>query len=75
MTGETDPMHKSTLDGCLKKKKEVESNGMKNSGEKHEIPSPILLSGTKILTGEGKMLILVVGDFSCIGKIRKLLTQ
>ena len=40
---------------------------------KHEVPSPILLSGTKVLTGDGRMLILVVGEQSCIGKIRALL--
>jgi magnesium-transporting ATPase (P-type) len=31
------------------------------------------LSGTKVLSGEGKMIVLVVGELSCIGKIRALL--
>ena len=30
-----------------------------------------MMSGTKVLTGDGKMMIIVVGDSSCIGKIRK----
>ena len=30
------------------------------------------MSGTKVLTGEGKMLVLVIGDLSCVGKIRAL---
>lgn len=30
------------------------------------------MSGTKVLTGEGKMLVLVVSDLSCVGKIRAL---
>jgi Ca2+ transporting ATPase len=42
---------------------------------KHTVPSPILLSGTKILTGEGRMIVLVVGESSCIGKIRALLEK
>ena len=33
------------------------------------------MSGTRILTGEGKMMVLVVGDQSCLGKIRALLAQ
>jgi magnesium-transporting ATPase (P-type) len=34
-----------------------------------------MMSGTKVLSGEGKMAILVVGDQSCIGKIRALLQK
>ena len=34
-----------------------------------------MMSGTKVLTGEGKMIITVVGDFSCSGKIRAVLNQ
>jgi hypothetical protein len=33
------------------------------------------MSGTRVLTGEGKMMALVVGDLSCLGKIRALLSQ
>lgn len=33
------------------------------------------MSGTRVLTGEGKMVVLVVGDLSCLGKIRALLCQ
>lgn len=33
------------------------------------------MSGTKILTGEGKMLVLMVGPQSCIGKIRIKIEQ
>lgn len=34
-----------------------------------------MMSGTKVLTGEGKMMIIVVGDQSCMGKIRALLEK
>ncbi len=34
-----------------------------------------MMSGTKVLTGEGKMIVLVVGPQSCIGKIREKLEQ
>lgn len=61
MTGESDPVKKNILKSCLKKKEHIDSNGEKNIATKHTIPSPILMSGTKILTGEGKMVVLVVG--------------
>jgi magnesium-transporting ATPase (P-type) len=38
------------------------------------VPSPFILSGTKVLTGEGTMLVIVVGERSCLGKIRELIT-
>ena len=34
-----------------------------------------MLSGTSILSGEGKMVVIVVGDLSCLGKIRAVLAQ
>jgi magnesium-transporting ATPase (P-type) len=49
--------------------------GKKNKVDHNEIPSPIMLSGTSVLTGEGKMIIIAVGDFSCLGKIRSVLVQ
>lgn len=38
-------------------------------GRAHELPSPLLLSGTNIAGGEGKMLCLMVGEESCLGQI------
>ena len=35
----------------------------------HEIPSPLLLSGTSIGGGEGKFICLMVGEYSCLGQI------
>ena len=36
---------------------------------KHELPSPILQSGTTISQGEGTFLCLMVGEDSCLGMI------
>ena len=33
------------------------------------------MSGTKILTGEGRMMVMVVGKESCIGKVKALLEK
>jgi magnesium-transporting ATPase (P-type) len=35
----------------------------------HELPSPLLLSGTSIAGGEGRMVCLMVGPDSCLGQI------
>ena len=68
-------MAKAVLGQCLAKKKEVESQGDQEHVDKHEIPSPVLMSGTKVLTGDGRMMVIVVGDHSCIGKIRRKVNQ
>ena len=39
----------------------------------HDLPSPILLSGTGVAGGEGRMLAVMVGEASAIGQIRKTL--
>lgn len=41
----------------------------------HDLPSPILLSGTEIQTGEGFFLVIMCGKNSCIGKIQSKLIQ
>ena len=48
---------------------------MKNESNNHTIPSPIMLSGTNVISGEGLMLVMVVGDDSCLGVIRAKLAQ
>lgn len=35
------------------------------------MPSPIMLSGTAIMGGTGFMLVIVVGRYSCMGKIQE----
>ena len=68
MTGETNPIVKNILSVCVRKQS---SNA--SEGEKHVATSPVIMGGTRALTGEGKMVIVVVGDQSCIGKIRAML--
>ena len=69
MTGETDPIKKNILSICIEKRNQTDSV----TAGHHDVPSPIMMSGTRVLSGEGKMLILVVGDASCAGKIGALL--
>lgn len=41
----------------------------------HELPSPLILSGTNIAGGEGRMLCVMVGESSCLGEIIKTLVE
>jgi magnesium-transporting ATPase (P-type) len=72
MTGESDEMKKDIMYFCKMRRDEKNAEGGKvDEGAKmsrsHEIPSPLLLSGTSIAGGEGRMLCLMVGADSCLG--------
>lgn len=71
MTGEPDPMLKNSINKCLEKVAEIMEEGRENLVGNHEVPSPILVSGTKIANGTGKMVIFLVGKGSSIGKIKE----
>jgi Ca2+ transporting ATPase len=68
MTGESDHLPKDTVDKCLFRQREHEQDkGF--SKTPHDVPSPVLLSGTQIQTGEGWFLVVVVGEMTCEGQI------
>ena len=71
MTGESDARHKETLTTCIARRAEkgVVDYKKVDKTESHSIPSPVLLSGTNVAGGEGKMVCIVVGDSSAIGQI------
>ena len=48
MTGETDPIKKVMFSECLQKRDQIVAEGGKNTCSKHEVPSPVILSGTKV---------------------------
>jgi magnesium-transporting ATPase (P-type) len=72
MTGESDELKKDTMEKCKERQveKDAEYEYLKsNAKNPHDLPSPILLSGTQIATGEGWFVCIVVGRHSCVGKI------
>jgi len=75
MTGETEPLKKFPLQKCIQKREEIISEGLKEKSSYHAVPSPILLSGSRVLQGEGKFIVIVVGPKSCIGRIEDKLKQ
>jgi len=73
MTGETLPIKKEILIKCINSRNIVISEGGKEQASAHEVSSPIMMSGSKVLQGEGKMLVIAVGKLSALGKIQSLL--
>jgi len=73
MTGETDPVKKNKMAVCIAARDKIIAEGDKNTAGKHDVPSPLIMSGTRILNGEGLMVVIVVGDSSCLGKIAAIL--
>ena len=67
MTGEPDELKKESVESCKQKQeeKEVEQAYSKDERNHHDIPSPIVLSGTQVATGDGWFLVIVVGKNSC----------
>lgn len=68
MTGESIELKKEPLEQCevrLEEKLEEEKDhGKTGDRSNHDLPSPILLSGTQIQTGEGWFMVIVVGKNS-----------
>lgn len=76
MTGETHGCKKGTLGECMKRLEEETAGGKKISElSLHEIPSPIILSGSQVKSGGGRYLIITVGEESCVGKVHAQLKE
>ena len=57
MTGEVEPLLKESIQSCYDKAQQIIKEGLANKAGHHDVPSPILVSGTKIQNGTGRMLI------------------
>jgi magnesium-transporting ATPase (P-type) len=66
LTGESDHLAKETVEKCFSRKAEHEAEDSKSRGP-HDVPSPVLLSGTQIQTGQGWFLCIVVGELTAEG--------
>lgn len=75
MTGESEVLIKEPLAVCIAKRDKVIEDGKANTVGHHEVPSPVMLSGTNIKNGKGKMLVVAVGNKSAIGKIRETIVE
>ncbi len=72
MTGEIDPEEKANIDECQKMKEKFlnsHPNYIINESSHSKIMSPIIPSGTTVLSGNGNALVIAVGPNSEKGKI------
>ena len=74
MTGESDNLKKKTVMECMMEKEEMGMVMETPDGKDHhhDVPSPLVLSGTNISQGTGLMLAIAVGSWSAEGKLRDL---
>lgn len=78
MTGESDERRKELVETCILRRNDkgvVIDYTKVDLTASHDIPSPILLSGTSIAGGDGKMLCIMVGDDSALGDIMKKMNK
>lgn len=77
MTGESDERRKEKVDTCIERLRERGQIDYAriDKTESHSLPSPVMLSGTSVAGGDGKMLTVMVGKKSALGEIMDKLKQ
>eukprot|EP00742_Colponemidia_sp_Colp-10_P000696 GILJ01000758.1.p1 GENE.GILJ01000758.1~~GILJ01000758.1.p1 ORF type:complete len:1153 (-),score=201.35 GILJ01000758.1:459-3812(-) len=78
MTGETDLIDKASVSDCLAKIRDLRGEtgvGAAQGKGHHAVPSPVLVSGTKVMEGTGRALIVAVGKNSEVGRAMSLMQQ
>ena len=70
LTGESKELKKMTYDECVEKRAEELKEG--SDLKQISLPSPVLLSGTNIISGSGHAVVIAVGKFSQKGQIRNM---
>lgn len=74
-TGEHESVKKKIYRDCLTKRDEIIANGDQDKMGYYNSYSPILLSGTNVRNGEGKAIVLVVGESAAFAQIRKYMVE
>ena len=77
MTGESDERRKERVEVCqerLRERGQIDYSRIDKT-ESHSLPSSLLLSGTSVAGGDGKMLAIMVGKKSALGEIMDKLTK
>ena len=79
MTGESRELKKEKLEISIQRAQEeaedAELLGAAMERTSHRLPSPVMLSGTEVRTGEGVFMVIAVGSRSCLGKVIDKLEQ
>src|SRR3990167_3450367 len=71
--GEPFPQFKGTISECLWRRNQLRNEGKSNIANPSELPSPVLLAGSSVIRGEGRMVAIAVGEKTSLGKSRAIL--
>ena len=75
LTGENDLMQKETLNKCKKLRRKILKQSKENPEfvtNKHDVPSPVIISGTSVAQGTGIFVAIAVGPNSKEGRVTGL---
>jgi P-type Ca2+ transporter type 2B len=73
LTGENDLMIKETIKECNRIRRKIKKSH--SSGNKHDVPSPVIISGSTVAQGMGVIVAIAVGTNSKEGRISDLAEQ
>jgi len=71
VTGESNTMKKLPYEECLTKIEYIKAHHPEDLEKHTAVPSPVLLSGTKVFKGTGLYLVIVVGKISFMGELKE----
>lgn len=71
VTGESNTMKKVPYEECLTKIEHVKAHHAEDLNKHTAVPSPVLLSGTKVFKGTGLYMVIVVGKISFMGELKE----
>lgn len=75
ITGEIDTCYKASYKECIKAREKIQEEGRTSIASIHEVPSPIFVSGSTVLFGSGKGIVLATGTKSTVGKLERSLIE
>ena len=75
VTGESNMMKKMSYADCLEKIEIMKRRNPEDLNKHTAVPSPVLLSGTKVFKGTGTYMVIVVGKISFMGEIRESMEE
>eukprot|EP01022_Parablepharisma_sp_SALTPOND_P018450 TRINITY_DN3012_c5_g1_i1.p1 TRINITY_DN3012_c5_g1~~TRINITY_DN3012_c5_g1_i1.p1 ORF type:complete len:700 (+),score=94.00 TRINITY_DN3012_c5_g1_i1:5267-7366(+) len=73
VNGESEMIKKVSYNECMERMEIVKTKNPDDLKKHTAVPSPVLLSGTKVFKGTGIYMVIVVGDNSFMGELRKSL--
>lgn len=71
VTGESNTMKKIPYTECLSKIEYIKARHPEDLEKHTAVPSPVLLSGTKVFKGTGLYMVIVVGKISFMGELKE----